>query len=68
MSALALAYAMKLVLQTLMIFFGTLLAAGVVALGEPAQMDGLLAMAPVKSSPSAPDRAKQVVAAWLGLR
>jgi hypothetical protein len=28
---------MKLVLDTLMIFFGTLLAAGVVALGEPAE-------------------------------
>ena len=59
---------MKLILQTLMIFFGTLLAAGVVALGEPAQMDGLLAMAPGKSSSAkAPDRATQV-AAWLGLR
>ena len=28
---------MKLILQTLMIFFGTLAAAGVVALGEPGQ-------------------------------
>jgi hypothetical protein len=28
---------MKLILQTLMVFFGTLVAAGLVALGEPGQ-------------------------------
>jgi hypothetical protein len=32
---------MKLVLLTLIIFFGTLLAAGLVALGEPAQASTL---------------------------
>ena len=31
---------MKLVLHTLMIFFGTLFAAGLVALGEPADTPG----------------------------
>jgi hypothetical protein len=59
---------MKLLLQTLMIFFGTLLAAGVVALGEPAHMDGLLAMSAPDAAPRAGDPPVQVVAAWLGLR
>ena len=34
---------MKLLLQSAMIFFGTLMAAAVVALGEPAQSDFALA-------------------------
>ncbi len=39
---------MKLLLQSAMIFFGTLMAAAVVALGEPAQAD--VAMAQPASS------------------
>ncbi|WP_255481821.1 MULTISPECIES: hypothetical protein [Ramlibacter] len=35
---------MKLVLHTLIIFFGTLLAAGLVALGEPADQSAAPAM------------------------
>lgn len=58
---------MKLLLQTLMIFFGTLLAAAVVALGEPAQKDGLLAFAGSDTQAAAPSTAGKVVA-WLGLR
>lgn len=58
---------MKLLLQTLMIFFGTLLAAAVVALGEPAQKDGLLAFAVPDTQTVTPSTAGKVVA-WLGLR
>jgi hypothetical protein len=41
---------MKLLLQSAMIFFGTLMAAGVVALGEPAPADVAIASAPVHSA------------------
>ncbi|MFC5498309.1 hypothetical protein ACFPOE_12260 [Caenimonas terrae] len=42
---------MKLLIQSAMIFFGTLLAAAVVALGEPAQADTPFASsAPVQSA------------------
>jgi len=40
---------MKLLIQSAMIFFGTLMAAAVVALGEPAQADVALA-SPVSSA------------------
>lgn len=38
---------MKLLIQSAMIFFGTLIAAAVVALGEPAQADVALSTSPV---------------------
>lgn len=38
---------MKLLIQSSMIFFGTLMAAAVVALGEPAQAHVALAISPV---------------------
>lgn len=40
---------MKLLLQSAMIFFGTLMAAAVVALGEPAQADVAMARRPASS-------------------
>lgn len=33
---------MKLLIQSAMIFFGTMMAAGLVALGEPAQQDDVV--------------------------
>jgi hypothetical protein len=50
---------MKLLLQTAMIFFGTLLAAALVALGEPASAEVQMA---VQSTPSS-----AVVVSLLGL-
>jgi hypothetical protein len=41
---------MKLLIQSAMIFFGTLMAAAVVALGEPAQAQASLVIAPVQSA------------------
>jgi hypothetical protein len=42
---------MKLVLHTLMIFFGTLFAAGLVALGEPAEPPPPIMAPQVASAP-----------------
>jgi hypothetical protein len=41
---------MKLLLLSAMIFFGTLMAAAVVALGEPEQTDLALVSSPVQST------------------
>lgn len=41
---------MTLLIQSTMIFFATLMAAGVVALGEPAQAHVAFAIAPVQSA------------------
>lgn len=43
---------MKLLIQSAMIFFGTLMAAAVVALGEPAQADVALVTVPVQAASS----------------
>ena len=41
---------MKLFIQSSMIFFGTLMAAGVVALGEPSQAQVAVAISPVHAA------------------
>lgn len=41
---------MKLLIQSAMIFFGTLMAAAVVALGEPERADVALVVSPVQSA------------------
>ena len=41
---------MKFILQTAMVFFGTLIAAGLVALGEPAAAEVDVVQAPVTST------------------
>lgn len=41
---------MKLLIQSAMIFFGTLMAAAVVALGEPAQADAAILTNPMQSA------------------
>jgi hypothetical protein len=51
---------MKLILQTAMIFFGTLLAAGLVALGEPGSAE-------VKMAQADPQSAGTVLVGLLGL-
>lgn len=43
---------MKLLIQSSMIFFGTLMAAAVVALGEPVQGPGAFAPGPVHAAES----------------
>ncbi|HYF18753.1 MAG TPA: hypothetical protein VEA40_12870 [Ramlibacter sp.] len=45
---------MKLVLDTLMIFFGTLIAAGLVALGEPVEEPAAAAPAALPSAATSP--------------
>jgi hypothetical protein len=72
------AFQMKLFLSSLIIFFGTLLAAALVALGEPGQADlAILGAAsdastgsgsPRMHGPSQPVADPLVVARWLGLR
>lgn len=47
---------MKLVLDTLMIFFGTLVAAGLVALGEPVDEPVAATPAPLQSASTTPAR------------
>jgi hypothetical protein len=47
---------MKLVLHTLIIFFGTLLAAGLVALGEPADDDRRPSTSPSQTAAITPQR------------
>jgi hypothetical protein len=47
---------MKLVLHTLIIFFGTLLAAGLVALGEPVEATTLLSAFPPQTAAMTPQR------------
>jgi hypothetical protein len=47
---------MKLVLHTLIIFFGTLLAAGLVALGEPAQASSQPPASQVGTAATTPQR------------
>jgi len=42
---------MKLLIQSAMIFFGTLMAAGLVALGEPAGAHVAMSASPVGASP-----------------
>lgn len=41
---------MKLLIQSAMIFFGTLMAAAVVALGEPAQGEVAMLSVPIESA------------------
>ena len=54
---------MKLMIQTAMIFFGTLMAAAVVALGEPAQAD--VALAGASSSAGALQQDSANLQLWL---
>lgn len=46
---------MKLFIESLMIFFGTLLTAALVALGEPAHAELAMAQAVIEQAQSAPE-------------
>ena len=64
---------MKLFLSSLIIFFGTLFAAALVALGEPGQADLAMVRAAAPSQSPAHSVQQQateplMVARWLGLR
>lgn len=58
---------MKLLIQSAMIFFGTLMAAAVVALGEPAQADAALVTSPVPSMGQAAPHGARHPLAWIEL-
>ncbi|MGE4241849.1 hypothetical protein [Ramlibacter sp.] len=61
---------MKLFACTLIIFFGTLMAAALVALGEPgqAEVEFVRVSAQSLAPKAAPPQEPLVVARWLGLR